>query len=136
MAPTQAEITDGFASSSQLCVDASVGDPGPAGNAEAGSNHLIVGTGTGDTLIGGKGNDILVAGSGNETLQAGTGSDTLIAGGGSDALFGGSGADVFDMALNVSSGNATETINDTTGSGSIEINGSPLVPGLGLLVST
>jgi GH24 family phage-related lysozyme (muramidase) len=125
VAPSEADIQDGFASQAQLTVDAGAPDPGPYGAQEAGANHIVLGTGAGDFLEGGLGNDLLVAGSGDETLQAGAGSDTLIGGSGNDVLGGGAGKDVFDCLL---SSGATNFIVDQSGNGSIYINQALFVP--------
>jgi hypothetical protein len=51
---------------------------------EASANHILVGTGDGQTLIGGLCVDVLVAGSGSETLTSGLGDDTIVAGAGAE----------------------------------------------------
>lgn len=109
-----------------VVVNAGSGDPGPNGAAEAGRNHIIIGTDGGDRLIGGHGNDVLIAGAGLETLNAGTGSDTLIGGSGNDVLNGGPGDDVFDVDFreNPNASGAVETIDATAATGRLYINGS------------
>ncbi|WP_423373179.1 beta strand repeat-containing protein [Dyella nitratireducens] len=131
VAPTQNEINNGFASSSLLKVDAAAGDPGSNGSSEAANNHILIGTGSGDTLIGGSGKDILLAQTGNELLEVGAGADTLIAANGNDTVqLGvqtGSPVDVLDFVFPASSG-STETIlaNGSSGLGTLDVNGSAL----------
>jgi Ca2+-binding RTX toxin-like protein len=92
---TFARSTDIFiAGPTNLGVNASLGDVTPFtptasladSAAEANSNHILLGTGDGDTLVGGLGNDILIAGAGNETLTSGLGDDTIVAGDGTDTV--------------------------------------------------
>lgn len=128
VAPTEQDVLEGFATAGQLDVNASAPDAGPYGASEPKSDHIILGTGSGDTLTGGLGNDLIVAGSGDESLNAGLGSDTLIAGVGNATLNAGAGADVFDLDFrqNQTPALAIETIDDTTGNGALYIDGGQI----------
>jgi hypothetical protein len=127
--------TDIFiAGPSSLVVNASLGDVGPltptaslAGSfAEASSNHILLGTGSGDTLIGGFGNDILIADTGNETLTSGLGSDTIIAGAGTDIVNLRSVASTVDFEFQGQTG-LNETINAGSFSfGAVDVGGTRL----------
>jgi hypothetical protein len=95
------------------------------------ANHILIGTGDGETLVGGFGNDILVAGSGSETLQAGTGNDTLIAGGGNDTVVLGGASDALDFEFANQTGLAeTVLANSVNGSDSIDIGGVGIGSGM------
>ncbi|MHB1677396.1 MAG: lipase family protein [Sulfuriferula sp.] len=96
-----------------------------------------------DSLTGGLGNNLLVAGTGNDTLNGGAGSNVLIAGAGSDllyggqgnaTLYGGSGNDTF-VYVTPATGATTETINDTTGNGTV-YDGGTQITGNGILQQT
>lgn len=80
-----------------------------------------------DYLQGDAGDDSLSGGVGNDTLVGGTGQDFLNGGEGNDLLQGGSGADVYSF----SKGWGTDIIQDSDGSGSIEIADIGTVTGAG-----
>jgi Ca2+-binding RTX toxin-like protein len=89
------------------------------GRADAQNDVLIAGAGN-YGVFAGSGNDVLLAGTGPDVLAGGAGSDTLISGSGNDTLKGGSGYDTFIVAL-PSSGLVTETIDDPSGKGQIDV---------------
>lgn len=92
-----------------------------------GGNDTLMGLGGDDYLEGDAGDDSLSGGVGNDTLVGGTGQDFLNGGEGNDLLQGGSGADVYSF----SKGWGTDIIQDSDGSGSIEIADIGAVTGSG-----
>lgn len=80
-----------------------------------------------DYLQGDAGNDSLSGGRGNDTLEGGAGQDTLDGGDGNDLLRGGSGADAYYF----SKGWGTDIIQDSDGSGSIEVADVGVLSGAG-----
>jgi YD repeat-containing protein len=130
-----ARSTDIFvAGPNQLAINASFGDSSPFtqtafsadSGAEAYANHILLGTGGGDSLTGGLGNDILVAGAGSETLTSGLGDDTIVAGGGADVVNLRSVVSTVDFEFQGQT-SLNETLNaSTSASGAIDVGGTQL----------
>ena len=80
------------------------------------------GGGGADILIGGAGSDFLTGGAGTDTLIGGVGDDVLNGGTGNDALVGGGGADIYQFTA----GDGKDTITDSDGQGTIQIDGQTL----------
>jgi len=53
-----------------------------AGSEGHGSNYLILGRATADTIVGGSGNDVIIGNGGNDKIAGGAGADTLTGGSG------------------------------------------------------
>ncbi len=123
-----ARPTDIFiASATAPTANASNGDSiTTAGLLESGVNHILVGTGSGQSLTGGFGNDVLVAEAGNETLVSGIGIDTIVAVGGSDEISLRGASATIDVEFQNLTG-LTETINaGSSSSGAVDIGGMQL----------
>jgi YD repeat-containing protein len=101
--------------------------------AEAAANHILIGTGDGQTLVGGSGSDILVGGNGNETLIAGGGADTIVAGGGTDTVVARGIGDSIDFEVDSATQYRESVIeNSPTGLDSLYVNGMQIGSGMTL----
>ena len=90
-----------------------------------GGDDIVKGADGNDYLEGGLGSDDLQGGVGRDTLHGGQGADVLEGGIGSDTLNGGAGYDLYIFT----SGDGTDTILDSDGSGTLVINGVTLTGG-------
>lgn len=85
-------------------------------------DDVLRGGGGADYLEGGDGDDLAMGGAGNDELSGGRGDDELDGGRGDDRLEGGSGNDTYV----VDAGDGADTIVDTDGNGTIELDGEAL----------
>jgi len=107
-----------------------VGSPG-SGNTLLGDGEadLLVGGGGVDVLSGGSGSDVLVGLGGVDALDGGAGEDRLYGGSGDDVLSGGTDADYLyggagvDQYLFSSADGGRDIVDDSDGSGAIQIDG-------------
>ncbi len=86
-----------------------------------GSDSIETGAGA-DYVEGGQGNDTITTGDGSDTIYGGAGTDTLNGGKGNDTLDGGAGYDTYLF----STGDGTDSVNDSDGQGQIVFEGSAL----------
>src|SRR6185295_12960834 len=90
-----------------------------------GGNDYIEGNEGNDVLLsGGSGDDTIIGGQGDDLLDGGIGNDTLDGGLDNDTLKGGIGFDRYIVRF------GADTIEDTDGSGVVELNGQIVVGGL------
>ncbi|MES2831504.1 MAG: calcium-binding protein [Pseudomonadota bacterium] len=87
----------------------------------ADTDRLYGGDGN-DTLLGGAGTDTLEGGGGNDLVIGGAGNDTISGDAGSDSLQGGEGTDLYQFTAQW----GRDTIIDSDGLGSVQINGTAL----------
>lgn len=90
-------------------------------------NDTLSGLGGNDYIEGNAGSDALIGGDGNDTLLGGTDNDILNGGTGNDSLLGGIGVDTYVM----NPGWGFDTIVDSDGKGSIQIDGIGTLNGTG-----
>src|SRR6185295_8051983 len=90
-----------------------------------GGNDYIEGNEGNDVLLsGGSGDDTIIGGQGDDLLDGGNDNDTLDGGLDNDTLKGGSGFDRYIVRF------GSDTIEDSDGSGVVELNGQIVVGGL------
>ncbi|HYD70904.1 hypothetical protein [Azospirillum sp.] len=109
------------------------------GNADAGADWAVTGTGGNDVIAGSGGNETMAGGNGNDTLSGlggddslygGVGEDVLHGGAGKDTLLGGDGNDVIVIDTNtdftsdesINGGNGYDVIRLMAPSGTINLN--------------
>jgi hypothetical protein len=87
-----------------------------------GGDDVLRGGAGADRLEGGDGDDLAMGGAGNDELVGGRGDDELVGGRGDDRLEGGAGNDTYA----IDTGDGADTIVDTDGDGTIELDGDAL----------